>query len=85
MFAILSLLLKDALRMPGIWSYLLVVLISAISFSAYHYLSPSEHYRTRTFVFRTVAGIYFGVVFITRGFGVTAGCHTAYDIMIMFI
>lgn len=85
MFAILSLLLKDALRMRQKWSYLLVVLISAVCFSAYHYLSPTEHFRMRTFVFRTVAGIYFGVLFIVRGFGVTAGCHTAYDIMIMFI
>jgi Type II CAAX prenyl endopeptidase Rce1-like len=85
MFPLLSLLLKDALRIRRAWSYLLVVLISAICFSAYHYLMPTEHFRTRTFVFRTLAGIYFGVLFITRGFGVTAGSHTAYDIMIMFI
>jgi hypothetical protein len=85
LFALLSLLLKDALRMRRAWSYLLVVLISAICFSAYHYLSPTEHFRTRTFVFRAVAGIYFGMLFIVRGFGVTAGCHAAYDIMIGFI
>jgi hypothetical protein len=85
LFALLSLLLKDALRMRQAWSYLLVVLISAVCFSAYHYLSPTEHFRTRTFVFRTVAGIYFGMVFIVRGFGVTAGCHAAYDIIIVFL
>jgi hypothetical protein len=85
LFALLSLLLKDALRVRQAWSYLLVVLISAICFSAYHYLSPTEHFQARTFVFRTVAGIYFGLLFIVRGFGVTAGCHAGYDIMIMFM
>jgi hypothetical protein len=85
LFALLSLLLKDALRMRRAWSYLLVVVISAVCFSAYHYLSPTEHFRARTFAFRTLAGIYFGLLFIIRGFGVTAGCHAAYDIMILFV
>jgi len=33
------------------------------------------------FVFRTLAGVYFAVLFAVRGFGITAGTHALYDIM----
>lgn len=84
LFCLLSLVLKDTLRIGSPYVYLLVVCISGISFSAYHYLSPSEHFQLRTFAFRALAGIYFGALFLLRGFGITAGSHTAYDILIMF-
>ena len=48
----------------------------------YHYLGP-ETFTWKTCLFRTLAGIYFGGIFICRGFGVTAGCHAIYDIMIL--
>ena len=35
---------------------LLMVVMSALLFSAYHYLSPSEHFSVQIFAFRTVAG-----------------------------
>jgi hypothetical protein len=34
------------------------------------------------FAFRLLAGLYFGVLFCTRGFGVTVGCHALYDIVV---
>ncbi len=81
----LSMIVKDGLRMPAGLSALLVVVVSALAFSAYHYLSPTEAFHARTFTFRTVAGIYFGVLFITRGFGITAGTHSAYDICVVML
>lgn len=84
-FSILSLLLKDVLRFDSFWMHLLVVATSGLAFSAYHYLSPVERFQWRSFVFRTVAGGYFGVIFLLRGFGVTAGCHAFYDILILFL
>lgn len=34
------------------------------------------------FVFRTLAGVYFTLLFCFRGFGVTVGCHAAYDLFV---
>jgi membrane protease YdiL (CAAX protease family) len=85
LFNVLSLALRDTLRLHPFWANLGVVLISAFAFSAYHYLSPLEHFQWRSFAFRTVAGAYFGVVFLLRGFGITASCHASYDILILFL
>jgi hypothetical protein len=37
------------------------------------------------FVFRGMAGIAFGTLFLLRGFGVTVGSHAAYDILVGFM
>jgi hypothetical protein len=85
LFALLSLLLHDILKTRRTLTNLFVVGISAISFSAYHYLSPSEHFQLQTFIFRTIAGAYFGILFLTRGFGITASAHCFYDLIITFL
>lgn len=85
LFALLSFVLRDALKINAFWSHLSVVVLSALAFSGYHYLSPVEHFQWRAFLFRTAAGAYFGVLFLARGFGITAGCHTAYDILILYL
>jgi membrane protease YdiL (CAAX protease family) len=78
---LLHMLFVDMLKLSRIRSGVLMVVISAVMFSLYHYLG-SEVFSWKTCLFRTVAGIYFGTIFICRGFGVTAGCHAAYDVMI---
>jgi hypothetical protein len=83
LFNVLGFLLHDLLRLPLLLTYLGVVLFSALTFSLYHYLSPAEHFAWRTFAFRTVAGAYFGVLFLVRGFGISASCHAAYDVLIL--
>jgi hypothetical protein len=60
----------------------LMVLGTSIAFSLYHYWGP-EPFLWRTMIFRTIAGIYFGVIFAFRGFGLTVGSHTAYDIIVL--
>jgi hypothetical protein len=84
LFALLSALLSDVMKIKDGQAYLLMVVTSAILFSAYHYWSPTEYFNWRVFAFRTVAGIYFGIIFLCRGFGITAGSHCAYDIIITF-
>jgi hypothetical protein len=81
-FTLLNLLLIDVLKLPKWSGYLLIVLITSILFAAYHYLG-NEAFNWRTFVFRTVAGAYFAGIFVWRGFGISAGCHTAYDVIIV--
>ena len=84
LLTVLTLLVKDLLKFPKGSVAPLVVLLSAVVFSGYHYLG-SEPFLWRTFAFRTVAGIYFGLLFLMRGFGVTAATHAAYDILVLLI
>jgi membrane protease YdiL (CAAX protease family) len=85
LFTFLSVILRDAFQFPARWSAFLIVVISGLLFSAYHYLSPSEDFHIQTFAFRTLAGIYFGILFLTRGFGITSASHAAYDVLIVFL
>ena len=70
--------------MSPLGAYLVMVATSAVLFSLYHYLGP-ESFHWQSFVFRTLAGIYFGCLFLTRGFGVTAGSHATYDILVAIL
>lgn len=79
---ILSVLLTDLLKLKKGVAMALMVITPAILFSLYHYLGD-EQFAVGSFLFRTVAGVYFGIIFLCRGFGITAGSHAAYDIWIV--
>ncbi len=79
---LLNLALVDLLKMRRWLAAGLMVLVPAVLFSLYHYLGD-EQFSGGSFLFRTLAGVYFGVVFLCRGFGVTAGAHAAYDVWIV--
>jgi membrane protease YdiL (CAAX protease family) len=80
-FTILNIMLVDLLRLEKTPAYLLILVASSVLFASYHYWSPmSAPFRWPDYIFRAAAGIYFGALFMVRGFGVTAGCHAAYDI-----
>lgn len=81
-FNVLSLVLIDWLGLRKTAGYLLMVVVTSLAFSLYHYLG-NEPFQVRSFAFRTVAGFYFGAVFLFRGFGITAGTHAAYDILVV--
>ncbi len=83
-FALLSFLFTDLLQCKTWLASLLMVFTSAIAFSAYHYLGD-EVFNWRTFYFRAIAGAYFGIVFLCRGLGITAGSHIAYDVCIVLL
>lgn len=81
---LLAIVSRSLLKLPARLSTLLVVVVSATLFSAYHYLG-NEAFSWRIFAFRATAGAYFAMLFFTRGFGVTAGAHMAYDILIVML
>jgi hypothetical protein len=59
----------------------IAVLGSAVIFSAFHYVGPlGDTFTLASFVFRAIAGVAFSVLYVTRGFGVTAWTHALYDL-----
>jgi len=79
LICLLMLLLQDVLKLSRTSSIIISVIISAVLFSFHHYLN--EAFCVASFTFRTLAGIYFAVLFALRGFAVTAGSHAFYDII----
>ncbi len=59
------------------------ILLSSLLFSAAHYVGPlGDAFALYSFTFRTIAGGFFAVLFLVRGFGIAAGTHFLYDLFI---
>ncbi len=75
-------------NVPGLKPNLSAVsaaVLGALLFSAFHYIGAAgDNFSLGGFVQRTLGGLYFSVLFVTRGFGVTAACHALYDILVGF-
>jgi len=56
---------------------------AALLFSLFHYLGRyGDPFTVASFFQRTLGGLYFSVLFVTRGFGATASTHALYDILV---
>jgi membrane protease YdiL (CAAX protease family) len=61
-------------------------ILGALLFSIFHYIGPSgDVFAVGSFVQRIMGGLYFSVIFLTRGFGVAAASHAIYDILVGII
>jgi membrane protease YdiL (CAAX protease family) len=59
----------------------LAVVLSALIFSAFHYIgSLGDTFTVPSFTFRAIAGVAFSVLYVTRGFGIAAWTHALYDL-----
>jgi hypothetical protein len=81
-FAVLSFLLVDLVRMPLKVATPVIILTSAVAFSTYHMLG-SQVFPWQAFVFIGLRGVYYGIIFLERGFGISVGVHTAYDLLFL--
>ncbi len=57
------------------------VIVSAILFALYHDLPNAGSLSALTLFFFSVAGLYLGILYVTRGFGIAAATHAAYDVI----
>lgn len=90
LICLLIIIFQNVMQFERKNSVIFSVLASAALFSAYHHIDffsgqPTEPFNVMVFGFRVLAGIYFAVVFATRGFAITAGTHAFYDIIVVFI
>jgi hypothetical protein len=60
--------------------------LSALAFTIYHPIhTPDGRLLPQRFVFYFLAGVFFGVVFTLRGFGIVVATHALYDIATAFL
>lgn len=82
MIGLLHILLADVLRMKQRHATIAALVVSSIAFALYHDLTRADgSFDVAQFAFFVFAGLYFGVAFLTRGFGVAVGLHAVYDLM----
>ncbi len=64
--------------------YGLAIFVSSLAFAGFHYLDPfPETFDRAKFTFRAVAGAIFSLLFVLRGYGITAYTHSLYNIFLM--
>jgi hypothetical protein len=58
--------------------------LGALIFSAFHYIGPfGDRWDIYSFVFRTIAGLFFSGLYLLRSFGITAWTHALYDVLLL--
>jgi membrane protease YdiL (CAAX protease family) len=71
---------------PSRWSLLAALLLTSLIFSAAHYrmfTTFGDEFAWFSFIFRAVAGLFFSLLFLFRGFGIAVGAHALYDILVV--
>lgn len=60
------------------------VFASAFLFSIFHFIGTAgDPYSFSLLLYRTIAGVFLGLLYVTRGFGITAWAHALYDIAVL--
>ncbi len=80
--ALLHMVLVDVLALPEKAGAVGAVALSALAFSLYHF-SDSNPFTLNKCLFYTGAGVYFAAVYVLRGFGIVAGTHAVYDVIVV--
>ncbi len=62
------------------------VVLSALIFSAFHYIGPfGDKLSLPSFLFRAISGLLFSIIYVTRGFGIVAWTHALYDVGLLLL
>ena len=80
LIAALHTVLVDIAKLNDPVGLTLAVIGSAAAFAWYH--DPGS-LSAAAMVFTAVAGVYLGVLYIVRGFGIVVIAHVAYDVIVM--
>lgn len=78
-----AVLLFRMFEFPSKWAAVMAAVCTSFLFAIAHHIGPSaEALNLFAFSFRAAAGLFFASVFLLRGFGITVGCHAAYDLLV---
>jgi len=80
----LDILLVNIFKLNRPASRIFAVLLTAALFAAQHHPPlGADPFVLTDFLFRTAAGIYLAGLFLFRGFGIAAGCHVCYNVIVV--
>lgn len=91
LMGITLLLFVDILELPKKYVAPIMLVAAAIAFSLYHpqVWEDGTLFKSRLlwgpFIFRALAGLYLGGLFLLRGFGVVVGAHTFYNVYVVLV
>jgi len=80
----LLVLFVDVMQAPRRISIAVTITLASVLFSLYHFLGP-DTFRWDLFVLRALAGAYLGGVYLTRGYGIAAGAHAWYNVVLALV
>ncbi len=81
--ALLHFILVDLIGLKERVGSGVAVVVAALAFAVYH--QPTLPAQWPVFVFMTVAGVYFGTVYMMRGFGIVVATHAIYDVVVLVV
>lgn len=85
-FAVLHSLLAGVLGFGPKATLGITLAITSVAFAGYHHVpGTGEPIAWGSMAFRTAAGVWLGLVFVARGFGLAAGSHAAYDVILVVL
>jgi membrane protease YdiL (CAAX protease family) len=86
LMSVLALALEKLVKVVRWLALLIALLLSATVFSAMHHLPPyGDPLTLSPFVFRILAGVFFGLLFWRRGFAVAVYTHAFYDVFVLVV
>ena len=87
LIAILHTLLVDVGKLRSATGAGIAIVVSAVAFTLYHPLADPNAagagVSVQRIAFYFLAGLYFGAVYVLRGFGIVVGTHALYDILVV--
>jgi len=84
MISAIVFLMKDLIGFSKNISRIVAIIFSALIFSWFHYIgSFGEEINLFSFTVRSAAGIFLAILYLFRGYGITAYTHTLYDLLVI--
>lgn len=80
--ALLHTIFVDVLALPEKLGAIIAIGLSALAFALYHFTDQNP-FAWNKCLFYTGAGVYFAAVYVLRGFGIVAGTHAVYDLIVV--
>ncbi len=86
LITLLHFVVTDVLGFKHKTGLIFAVVLAALAFAWHHdAVAATGVLNWRLGIFYTIAGGYFGVLFLARGFGIAVGAHLMYDLLVLVV
>lgn len=66
-------------------SRVLAIALTSAAFAAAHFLTPDNPFSAAKALFYYFGGVYFAILYLRRGFGIAAGTHACFDVLVTLL